>query len=246
MVSSKAPITQIALTVQFGPPVSPLNPLELAAAITQFSNEFPNFQPVNRAGPMPVEPNVQQVEFQVNAAMRTSLSSADGQWSLLFQEDRFTLGWNRTAPLQGDSGYPGYAHVLQKALNGWSQLHPLLSRNQMIEPLVLELVYVDAFRAADLKDGELSSLFTIMNPGFEAKMVQCNLSWMEPIADAGIISTQIAAPAGIDNGSDVIQLQNTARIRASGSWDSLEHDFNRLHDTVLASFKNLVREDYRP
>lgn len=249
MTTSTAPITQLMLTVQFAPPIEPLGPIEIAECYASLRNDYPNFEQINRAGPMHPDPSVVELQMPFGVA-RTKLSSADGSRTILFQEDRFSCGWDRVDSLTGPSGYPGYDHVLADALEGWSRLRSILfgDRSAHSVPLAGEVVYVDAFASGDPTSGPapLSSMFNILNPHYEVNLRGYDLTWNQPIEEMiGFLQMQITGPAMSPDGF-MSRFQTTGRFKPRSGWNDIADDFIKVHDAVDRGFKKLVNPAFRP
>ena len=123
MTPEEAPITAMMLTVQFAPPLPSLNLPQLVDAYNPFRQEFPGFDQLPPAGPMPLNMSMQNVFFPPTP--RSRFLTADERYHILFQNDRFSFAWNRLSPLSQPPEYPGFVAVLEgnaNALNAtWTE-----------------------------------------------------------------------------------------------------------------------------
>jgi uncharacterized protein (TIGR04255 family) len=117
--SDQAPITQLMLTVQFFPHIQNLNPIDLADLYAPFRADFPVFEQVPRAGPMPLDVNDTVAEVSFGLAPRYRFVDNRNEFSIFLQNDRFSLNWGRVNALDGPSEYPGFDSILSKAFEFW-------------------------------------------------------------------------------------------------------------------------------
>jgi len=246
MTQEKAPITQLGMTVQFNPPLLPLNPIDLADAYAPFRPAFPIFEQVARAGPMPLEAGVFELMSPFGHP-RNVFFSPDRALAIFFQEDRFTYLWNRTNGFDEASGYPGFSECLKSAIEHWDNLARMLFKpDERPEALVGEILYQDNFYIdANADEGNLADIYTVLSDNVKIKPANYNFQWTEPLPEAGFLLTQIQGPV-IANERTASLLQTTARFRVSDSWDGLEKSFNAGHDAIADSFTRLIHPAFRP
>lgn len=242
-----APITQLLLTLQFVPPVASLGPIEIAACSAEFRDEFPHFEQVSRAGPMPTDPSVAELSLSIGPA-RTRLSTSDGSRSILFQEDRFSYGWDRIVNLEESSGYPGFEIILTDAIKIWNRLRSIIeNENADFTLLSAEIAYSDAFEAEH--EGvaiPLHSIFNVISENYKSSMIGYNFTWSEPLqAVTGFIEMQVTGPAAAPFGV-FTNLQTVGRFKPKAGWLGMADDFATVHDEILEAFKKLVNPAVRP
>ena len=99
-----------ALAAHFSKPLN-LTVLDLADWATRLASEYPSAQQTPASIPLTPEAGItigSVVIGQPVVVPRLTLTSADGEWMLILQDDRFAVGWNRTSPLGEPGNYPGY------------------------------------------------------------------------------------------------------------------------------------------
>ena len=243
MAAETAPITQLYLTVLVSPPAQPLNPIQLSDVFQRFRGDYPLFEQVARAGPMQLPDDADG--FIALGGPRTRFGTADGSECILFQEDRMTYAWMRTADFNEDAGYPGYDAIFAKALAHWSVLREHLP---MGEAIVGEIIYANALPMGkgENQNARLSSVINVLNPDFQAKFSNYNFTWQEPYEHGGFVETTVTGPMLTALGQPFTHLQSMTRFRLAEGWTGLEAAFTLAHTALNDQFKKVVADGHRP
>lgn len=250
-----APLVQLLFTVQFSEPLAALNAIEIATIYARFSPDFDGYGQGDPAGPM--AHRFEQLEDPtqlppVIATMpRVQFTSAEGNYLLLFQNDRFSFGWQRTGALNEDPGYPGFATVRDAAFNHYDKFCSALAALGRDIPTLLasELAYTDAFPDCNV-DGtqrRLSSIFTFLRQPAERYVIRgFEHSWNEPMDRDGIVVVKAYGPVVTPNAITAAFLQTTATFPTPAAGPSeLKEAFDWAHGHVTTIYERVVEANRR-
>jgi uncharacterized protein (TIGR04255 family) len=246
-VNEAAPIVQLLLTTQFQQPAQNLTIFDYAD-LREVYAEYPVRRHVPRAGPMPVMQPTTQITEYVSDAPRLQFMTEDLQWEILFQEDRISVGWNRTNSLENPSQYPGFTEVFNRFNKEFYKLSKfLLERgNDALKFEVGEVSYSDAFRL-DNKDGSLKRMDEIFSnirsiKNFSFNLV--NLTYTKIVKGdyPAHVETNISGPALDSSGERAAFLRTTVRFAVEDE-SSLAARFDHAHLSAQEVFETLVNPD---
>ncbi len=243
-MNEAAPIVQLLLTAQFQHPAQNLTVFDYAD-LREVYAEYPVRRHVPRAGPMPVMQPTTQVTEYVSDAPRLQFITEDLRWEVLFQEDRISVGWNRTSPLDEASGYPGFTAVLDRFIQEWRKLSIFLKERggDPIAAGVGEVSYSDAFRLLN-KDGTEKRMEEIFNnvksmEEFRFNLVNINYTKIVKGAYPAHVETNISGPALDPSGERAAFLRTTVRFAVEDE-PSLTARFDHAHRSAQEVFETLV------
>lgn len=244
------PIVRLILTLQFQVAATSLTVLDLAALRALFESRFPVFHQVNRAGAMPIYP-AQAVEHPFGMP-RLSMSVEDLSMSLLVQDDRVSLAWNRLASLEEDPSYPGFSKMLEYAQGLFKEVIGFVNANasEAVMASVGEVSYTDAFVVA--KGGRitknLGDVFTCVNSIPDFRFGQLSLTYWKVMETRGgdpidgSSETQISGLTATAAGEAIVNLQTTIRFSLAGAdKGEVERLFIGAHDAAHGIFSKLVK-----
>lgn len=253
-----APLVQLLFTVQFAEPLAPLNALEIASIYGSFVPDFTEFAQVDPAGPMPHRfeqlEDASQLPPVIATMPRVQITGDNGSRVILFQNDRFSFGWQRMNALGDDPSYPGYASLRDSAVEHYGKFCRALSEIGRGTPTLLasEIAYTDAFPDRD-RDGtprRLSSIFTFLRAPTERYLVRgFEYSWNEEMDRDGIVVVKAYGPVVTPNGITAAFLQATATFPTPAAGpNELKEAFDWAHVHVTTIYKRVVeavrREDF--
>ena len=245
-----APVTQMVLTVSFGPQLSGLTMLDVADLYNGFKDRYPVFQQVPVAQPMSAAMPQQQPIFQFGPvpSMLPRALFADSllQTSVMFQHDRLSFSWGRLAPLGERDTYPGHDAVIAtlydeiKVLQDWVSARGLPT----LQPQVGELAYTNAFElTARGETRTLADIFTFYSNPRRARMNSFTCAWSEggqSNPGEGHVNATVQAAALPDGQPGVLfQLLGLADL-AGKSWMEARLQLQKLHDQIAEIFLGAV------
>lgn len=250
-----APIVQQLLTLQFEEPLPPLNALHIAAYCRSLGERFQRFEQGDPAGPMPYRlahlDGREPAPVVVSTMPRIAVTSADGSRVLIFQNDRFSYGWQRTQALKFDPDYPGYATLRQEAADEFAQFCDQVERLIQRRPriAVTELSYTDAIPDRD-QDGtvrRLSSLFTFIATDQPPRTVRgFDYSWNETLDPDGILSVRVYGPVVTEGDVTAALLTTTATFEnRANDFSEAAAGLDAAHERITLTFSSVVRESRR-
>lgn len=162
------PIDQVLLTVQFQPAVASMTILDWADLRDEFIEELPIFSQLPRAGAMPTK--LDQVAMESPFGLpRLAMSSSDLSLMVMMQDDRISVGWQRTVPLDTDPSYPGFKSLLDNAVELVSKIVTFISMRAAESPQFVagELAYTNAFvlqNEQGVRVRRLTDIYTCIAP----------------------------------------------------------------------------------
>jgi uncharacterized protein (TIGR04255 family) len=244
-----APIKHLMLTVQFQPAMLSLNVTDLAGLRAIFADDYPIFNQLNRAGPMGFSLEQVGMPFSVGAGMpRLQFVSSDLAYEILFQEDRVSFGWSRTAPFEAPSNYPGFESILARLGLIVKRISDYLS--ELDQPSASassgEIVYTDVFIVPEGKafGDSLPSIFNIFNAASPISTTGLNLVWNGELQlpnVEGFTQTSILGPEMSADGRLTAVMQSSAHFNLGGlSWESVPERFLAARGTIGRTFQALV------
>lgn len=245
------PIVQLMLTVQFQPAATSMTVLDWADLRARFSEDFPVFAQVARAGPMHPDPTVLTVEAPFGLP-RFQLTSEDLSSILLLQDDRMSLGWQRTAPLEVDPAYPGFDATLNRFQIIFANMLSFVEQRsaETVRVSAGELAYTDAFLI--MRNNEqirpLEEVFNCVRSNQSFRFNQLSLNYMTvlepgPHRIGGHAQTIISGFTPMPNGDIVTQLQTVVRFVLEASPLNLKVPFEAAHDVSKQIYATLVNPD---
>lgn len=250
MTTAYAPIVQVMLTLQFAPPLSNLDPVTVADVFNAFRAEFPVFEQVARAGPMPVDPDVLEIPNPLGSP-RNSFLTDDRSKAIMFQDDRFSFLWQRKPG--SDLEYPGYDAIVSEALAHWRKIEKIavVRSAHALMPLVGEITYTDQFLLSQQSPAQqMAAIFAPLDRQFSTDARRVQVSYSEAAGPDGFYEVQIVGPVPIPEpiGESKLcaQMQTIGRFPIRDSWDGVSAGFNRMHDHVKSAFTHVVRSEFRP
>lgn len=242
------PISQLLLTLRFEPAAVGLSILDLGKIRELFSADYPVFQEVARAGPMPLHPA--NVEPEVGGIMpRLQFLSEDLSLKVLFQDDRVTVGWSRVSPLDQDADYPGFSVTLSRLIETYTTIARYLKDIGAADPSPAtgEVFYVDAFNMLR-PDGTLTPLeevFTFYRSneafGFNQLSFVFRRIYEEPFE--GQSETGVSGYYNGPNGEVMVTLQTVVRFGITDADTDLVQPFKAAHKIANETFSVLVKPD---
>lgn len=246
-MNEAAPIVQLLLTTQFQQPAQNLTVFDYADLRDVYA-EYPVRRHVPRAGPMPVmQPKTQLTEY-ISDAPRLQFITEDLQWEVLFQEDRISVGWNRTSPLDEKSGYPGFNAVLKRFIDELSKLSIFLIErgSDAIAAGIGEVSYSDAFRLkkTDGTSRKMEEIFSNIRSIEEFRFNLVNLNYTKIVKGdyPAHVETNISGPALDPSGERAAFLRTTVRFAVEDE-SSLNARFDHAHLSAQEVFDTLVNPD---
>jgi uncharacterized protein (TIGR04255 family) len=244
-----APIKQVLLTVQFQPAMSQLNVLDLAAMRNVFADEYPLFNQVNRAGPMGYQPEVTTMQFALAGMPRLQFLEAQLSFEVMFQEDRISVGWNRTTPFSATSNYPGFEAVLARFESAIKHIRMFLVERGYPDPTPVsgEIAYTDVFVAADPQDFSLSltKIYNIFDSNKPlVGMTGINMAWNSELAVPdveGYCRASVVGPEMLPDGIPAAITQMSAHFNVGDiGWEQTAQRFLAVRETLSGVFHTLV------
>lgn len=250
-----APIVQVLITVQFEQSIPPMNALQIASYCQSVSDRFKIFEQGEPAGPMPYRhaqlEGREEPPVVVSTMPRIGLKSADQTRVLLFQNDRFSYGWQRVAALGSDPEYPGYEVIRNEAEREFESFVEACLRIVHSRPSirVAEIAYTDALPDRDI-DGStrrLSSIFSFLDPEGPLRIIRgYDYSWNEELEPEGILSVRAYGPVITEGDVTAALLTTTATFEQYASdFSGVVAELNMAHDRSLSVFKSVIRESRR-
>ncbi|WCP71585.1 TIGR04255 family protein [Sphingomonas hankookensis] len=242
------PIVQLVLTVSFEPALDNLSIIDLADLFRQYEREFPIFQQVNRAGPMSANPF--EMKLEVGGLPRMMFASPAMDWQVAFQNDRLSVLWARTKPMDQAPDYPGFTAVADRFAIALGMFKRWLEDRGLAlpKPSVSEVAYVDAFpiiAAASGRQLKMSEIIRTINPALKFPMTSLEHRWTEPLRDGrdGYALVEITAPIALADGTSALGFDTTVRMSANGEWDAVGDCLEYGHSVALEIFDRVVNQD---
>lgn len=246
--ADNAPIVHLLLTASFAPAIELLSIIDLAELFKLFEADYPVFQQLHRAGQMSA--NAQTGTFMVenvSTSPRVSFTSADLSSFMFFQDDRFSMGWNRST---ASDIYPGFQAVYDQFERNLAIVNSWLSdRGSNVVPVVGELVYTDVFAMPPVALGDaLSKTFTVMEPfgTFRTNSLEC--AWIESLPEGGegFARVKVAGPALSPAGEPVLMFETTISFNLAGfPWHNIHTGFEMAHGVGHDVFRRVVNPAMR-
>jgi uncharacterized protein (TIGR04255 family) len=243
-----APISQLFLTIQFEPAASGISVLDLAALRELFAAEYPVFGQIPRAGPMIYDPT--EVTIEPNSGLpRLSFVNEDLALSIFFQDDRVSVGWDRTTPLNAEPNYPGFTATLERLQKTYDIVAAFLNDigASTATASVGEVAYVDTFnlQKSDGQTLRLEELFTFYNSNQSFMFNQLNFLfrrlWEEPIR--GMSETTVSGFYSGPLGEMLVTLGTTVRFKINDEDEPFTEAFRAAHQVSNDIFTLLVKPD---
>lgn len=248
-MTEPAPIVQLLLTVQFQPAARSLTMLDWADFRKEFAVEYPIFSQVSRAGAMNPDPAVDVIDPPFGFP-RMQMVTEDLTGTLFLQDDRMSLGWQRSAPLGVDPGYPGFQAMLDRSLVMLGRVLDFLERRaaETVHVAAAELAYTDAFAMldADGRQRSLEDVFTCVRSNQDFVFNRVHLTYQRPLLPAealsGNVQTTISGLLAAPTGEIVSNLQTVVRFDVSGADpDGLRGRFEAAHHVAEKIYATLVK-----
>lgn len=250
---ANAPVTEMTLTVSFGPVFSGLTMLDVADLFQQYQARYPYFQHLPIAQPMfaTAQPAGPIFAFGQPAPElpRAMFGAADLQTSIYFQFDRLSVDWRRQAPLGTGDTYPGYEAMLERliaeidVLRAWAKSRGLPD----LLPQVGELAYSNAFEL--LPGGirrSLADIFTFYRNSRQAEMHAFNCNWTEPLnmeQTEGYLNAVVQSTL-LNDGQTGAIFNLLGLINMAGTdWISGQQLLSRLHDRIAEVFDGTIQPE---
>ncbi len=166
----RPPIDEIAISLQFDP-LPGFRAVHIGRFWTRIRDRYPSTEDLGQlpatsdGGPGPVPVPVQMISFGPAPVLPRTWFFDDSRNRLIqLQPGRFVRNWRK---LTDTDRYPGYSVLIDEFKLEWANFLSFLQEEGVGLPSVnlCELTYVDHIEpVADDKLGELSSIFTFMQP----------------------------------------------------------------------------------
>ena len=231
-----APITQVIITVQFATALRALNALEISEIYQAFASDFPVYEQIAAAGPMPYKltqlDGTEPVDYEMPNIPRLSLSAPDRGRLIMIQHDRFSCGWQRTVPLGDEDGYPGFAEILSLFASSYERFLATVEEITEVRPKakVAEIAYVNAFltRTPDGDKVRLSDLYTFIRAAEVPVSINgYQYTWNERLRVAdGVLVVTVSGPVKLTDGVPASSFALTSTY--------LIKDEDRIEEEMLA------------
>ena len=237
-------------TVQFVEPFPNFDVIELGKLAELFLDQFPTFNQVNPAGPMPTNiaqlTGFEETRPAVANFPRLKFDTKDGQFTLLIQQDRMSCSWQRSPTEDGNSLYPGFEAILENLCVNVEALSSYLGTDLIA--FAGEIAYTNYFKTSS-NEGKirLSSIFSIIeaidNP---INMNGFTFSWNEVLErENGTIQVSIGAPPVSPTPEAFALLELTGIKAFDVGTSSLKDNFLGLRMDLRKAFHRIVNASFR-
>lgn len=246
-MQDSAPVTQLMVTVQFQPFLSGLNVVHLAEIRSLFADSHPIVNSIGRAGPMAAR--LGEPPFGAAGMLpRLQLLKADLSGSILVQDDRISLSWDRTTSLADPDLYPGFEAIFAEFTDASTKIVSYLASAGMaqVSPRVGEIIYTDRIQTGS-PEGDakpLSSLFAFLNPSCDIWPESYNFTWQYPFSIMeieGYIMCILQGPEILPDSQRAANLQSIGSFDLAGcTWRDMERRFLAVRSTIGELYQKLV------
>lgn len=238
------------VTAQFAEPLPNFNIIELGRLAERFLEEFPTFNQINPAGPMPTNiaqlTGLEEMRAPVANFPRLKFDTLDGQFTLLIQQDRLSISWQRSPDENGKSVYPGFEDILKTLMRSIDNLNSHV--DQDIVPFAGEIAYSNFFETSS-ENGKikLSSIFSLIEAVEDPiHMNGFTFSWNEILDEEnGAIQVSIGAPSISPTPESFVLLELTGIKAFSQDAADMPRNFLDLRSSLRESFRRIVNASFR-